>query len=79
MQNGGGTLVHYVGAFQSDTQNPKQKQSKVNLKCISQPVLSINKWSSGKLKKINGTDTVDIQDHAWLRDFSPRFLTTLGY
>lgn len=42
-------------------------------------VLSINKWSGGKFKKINGTDTVDIQDHVWLRDFSHRFLTTLGY
>lgn len=61
---------------------PNKNNQKVNLKCISEQVLSINKRPSGKLKK-NLWDRYNgylvIQDHVWLRDFSPRFLTTLGY
>lgn len=37
---------------------PNKNNQKVNLKCISEQVLGINKQPSGKLKKINGTDTV---------------------
>lgn len=67
------------GPFGQTPRISNKNNQKVNLKCISQQVLSINKWPSGKLKNINGTDTVDIQDHVWLRDFSPHFPSTLGY